>query len=599
GALLEPGLHRLGLAVPGNPTFEAITARHGERNHPISAGLMPRYRYLYSFLGLGVTGSYGNEKNGGFLFMGSRSQTLDLGHDQGGELAFRVQNSTNGPGSVKIGFGQDLRHAEMSADLEPHERRDLRIPVPAGQRYATLASSGPDAGLFLWGAPRFRSFLTGGPPVVIITLDTTRRDALSPYAPEVTWTPRLQALADRSTVFDHAHATSPWTLPSHGSLFTGLYPSRHGAGVATHRLEPGIPSLAELLADAGYTNGGVAGGPFTRFTHGLARGFDVYHSPEGYETYADELTDFGLQFLDGFGDGPFLLFLNYFDPHFPYRAPDAYRERFDLDRRIEALPDGPWRRALGTGDAGAFQTIIDRDAPPDEETLALALDTYRAEVAYTDAQVGRLLDALDAAGRFDEALIIVTSDHGESLGEGGNFSHSIRLDPELIEIPLIVKWPGQTEPSRVTELASLVDIFATVLEVAGVEDPGFVDAAGGPGRRDGLTLAQDGGELHRRGWLLMEEHDAPHHTLFESTKIADHLYGVQEAGRRQVLWEGGETCAEGVPGAWRSTGCDAEVLARSRALAARLQREARRSDLAPQALSEEERARLKALGYIR
>jgi len=313
------------------------------------------------------------------------------------------------------------------------------------------------------------------PDVLLVTLDTTRVDHLSAYGYERDTTPSLSRLAADGVTYTRAYSVASWTLPSHASLFTGKYPSSHGAGhdpegalvlsagfegVSDEEREKyrifrarGVgrdeQTLAELLRSAGYRSAGVVGGPWLKRVFGLSRGFEQWDEDDitgAGGRRANEVSDRATAWLDALpADAPFLLFLNYFDAHMPYQPP-RWLLRGYLDDPLAAR--------------GA-----DRDA-----TLRRA--SYDAEILYADMNFGRVIDRLKSLGRYDETLIVVTADHGELLGEHSLYGHPARLYEELTRIPLIVKFPTRRDSgARNDAPIQLVDLFALILDQAGVETP--------------------------------------------------------------------------------------------------------------------------------
>ncbi len=291
------------------------------------------------------------------------------------------------------------------------------------------------------------------PHVVLITLDTTRRDRLGLYGYSRNTSPNLDALAERSLVFDRAVAASSWTLPSHASIFTGKFPSSHGADYdpegrlrlteaiagpeewkeyRASGLSPDEATLAHRLRERGYQTAAVVGGPWMKRVFGLDRGFDAYDD-EGIGDVngilASEVTTAALEILRGRDGRPLFLFLNYFDPHGPYEAPAPFGGSF-----------GP--------------------EPSDR---------YDEEILYMDHHVGRLLDAMKASAIFDDSLIVVTADHGELLGEHGAMGHGATLFEEEIHIPFLMKYPrDEVTPGRRQEPVHHVDVLPLVLERLGI-----------------------------------------------------------------------------------------------------------------------------------
>jgi arylsulfatase A-like enzyme len=289
--------------------------------------------------------------------------------------------------------------------------------------------------------------------VIVITLDTTRADRLPPYNASIPL-PAIDRLAREGVVFDRAVASVPLTLPSHSSLFTGRTPPVHEARVNASVLGPGHPVLAERMHQAGYRTAAFVGSIVLNKQRGLERGFDVYDdvaSPIGTRRLrrpASEVIDAALAWLNGSDASPFFMWVHLFDAHAPYVMPDAYN----------ASPDG---------------------------------DPYTGAIALMDAQIGRLIQALDDRKQLDRTAVIVTADHGESLGDHGERGHGIFLYDSAVRVPLIVKWPG-IRPRRVSHLAQLVDVTPTVLDLEGLEAPpmdGVSLAAVMRGRSTGERLA--------------------------------------------------------------------------------------------------------------
>lgn len=595
---LDPGAHFLNVRRSGADrraaddflVFRHIGYRFRGQPHVFDTRHFHRYRYVSNLLAFGVTGSFDPEVLGGFASAGPRSLAIDLGTDRGGLFQVRVLNSGAGRAVFRARAGE----ASRVARLRPHQRRHLSLEVPRRVRFLDLAVEGDPNGYFLWGAPHFQpAGAEALPPVVLVTLDTTRRDALGVYGGGTSITPHLDALAAGATVFDRAHTTAPWTIPAHASIFTGLYPSKHGAGLSSDHLEIGHTTLAEILRSRGYLTAGFAGGLLASSKFGLGQGFASYRDVQSFETPAGELTSAALAFLEQSVAAaepapPFFLFVNYFDPHFPYQAP----KRFRGTAGVRSNGHGEVWAGVFEGDAEAWEKVVDGAAPADGETLAALTAAYRAEVAFMDEQVGELLAKLRERDLYDRTLIVVAADHGELLGENGRFSHNGRLDPELVEIPLIVKWPGQRTGSRDGRLVSLVDLFPTVLEVAG----GRAEALS----VDGLALGRDGGGSGGRAFVVAEEHDTDFHRLPPGMRIADHLYAVLGLEERLVTWSGGEDCLLREADGWRRRSCSggylAEIAEKTRR---RLEESARRPSVDRIGLSREEHERLRALGYSR
>ncbi|MCK6444869.1 MAG: sulfatase [Planctomycetes bacterium] len=283
------------------------------------------------------------------------------------------------------------------------------------------------------------------PNVVLVTLDTTRADRLSCYGHRRKTSPRLDGLAAESLRFTRAYAVTSWTLPSHASIFTGKFPSSHGAqydengalklsqalagarkqsmdGYRVRTLSPEERTLAGLLSANGWKTCGVAGGPWTKKLFGLDLGFDVYDDENLTSINGrpgDDVTRAGLEFVRAHRDQPFFVFLNYFDAHEPNRPSDA---------DVQAV--------LAPG-----ESIAELDPA---ERLRVQ---YEAEIFAADRALGVFLDGLRELGLYDDTWIVVVGDHGQLLGEsflGGEplGGHGYTLSQGELLVPLVIKAPG-------------------------------------------------------------------------------------------------------------------------------------------------------------
>ncbi len=263
------------------------------------------------------------------------------------------------------------------------------------------------------------------PSILLVTLDTTRADAIGPEATGVR-TPSFNAVAARGRVFRQAYATVPETLPSHASLMTGLYPAGHGLHENARRLPDATPVLAEQLRGAGYRTAAVVASFVLAKRFGLARGFDLYDDnlPEGrQERVAREVTEAALAALDGSAGAPLFLWVHYWDPHHPYTPPEPFKS---------AYPNSP----------------------------------YLGEVAYMDAELGRLVEAFERRATGPTAIILV-GDHGEGLGDHGESQHGNLLYQSTMHVPLVLAGPGVTAVSSESPV-SIRRVYHTVLDWAGL-----------------------------------------------------------------------------------------------------------------------------------
>ena len=280
---------------------------------------------------------------------------------------------------------------------------------------------------------------------------------------------------------------------------------------------------------------------------GIAQGFSVYHDPPGWEVAAEVITDAALSFIDESPSVPQFVFVNYFDPHEPYAAPEKYRKLAGADEAAGVIQNLPVWGPLARAEKGAWNAVRQGKAPYSAPGIEFLTRSYLAEIASMDAQIGRLFDRLRRHGIYDRAMIVAVSDHGEFLGENGLYSHSYRLDPELTRVPLLIKWPGQTESVAVGDLVSHVDLFETVLAAAGLE----------AASSDGHSLDRTAAPLGNREMVFMEEHACSIHPLLGPFKIADHLFGLQWRKRREVLAGRDLECRVLEAGTWQPVPCGA------------------------------------------
>ncbi len=541
---------------------------------------------IRAFLEDGVVGE-SKEKFGGLLVSGPLDLRVLLTPSASAEISFMVSSFL--VSETRFVVEVDGVEHEVHAGNEAVE---IRVAMDEGDHEISLRADGPEEGLYLWGAPNFRLDQPNGRgPVILVTLDTTRKDALSIYGGTDLATPNIARLAETSTVFHRAWSTSPWTLPSHASIFTGLYPTRHGAGVSRTRLDTPYATLAELAHETGFRTAGFSGGALSASRWGLARGFDLYRDPDQFETKGDRLTDYVEEWIDHHGKDQFFLFVNFFDPHGMYRAPDEFEAKFGVSELRAAIAGVPVWNRVSEGDSASWRAVVNGEVEPTAGAIEYVEAAYLSEVAFMDHQIGRLISILRAHGLYDRSTIILVADHGEFLGEGGFFSHACRLDPELTEIPLLIKWPGQTTPVHDERLVSQVDLFGAILDALGVT----------ASTRDGLPLqTSDPTIFDRRTRVYMEEHENRIHPLSKIMTISPHIFGLQQEERRQLVWDGGSLCYDRSAEGWRETDCEVDWQQRIEELAAvaalPVETDLSTGDVG---LTDEMREDLVALGYIR
>ena len=292
------------------------------------------------------------------------------------------------------------------------------------------------------------------PSVVLISLDTVRADNLSVQGGPAGATPNLDRFASGADRYEVACSSAPWTMPSHASMFTGLFPFEHGAhtflpgdghrGDNVFALHPRFQTLAEALAGEGYaTHGVVSNTIYLRPGLGLDAGFQSW---DVRRESGAAVTARALSWLDARagGDRPAFLFVNYMDAHRPYAT---------------AAPGGDGHAAL---DALIDRVMVEGEPAGDMGTAVRAL--HQDAVTLLDAEVGKLLDGLEERGLLEDALVIITSDHGEAFGAHGVVEHSKDVYEDLVRVPLLVKSPGQREGRVIDTRASSVDVPGLVAQ---------------------------------------------------------------------------------------------------------------------------------------
>lgn len=310
--------------------------------------------------------------------------------------------------------------------------------------------------------------------VVLVTIDTLRADYVGAYGSPSASTPTLDEMARRGIRFETAIAPTPLTLPSHTSLMTGLDPPGHGVhSNAKFRLDDDIPTLAERFGSNGFATAAFIGALVLDRRYGLDRGFDFYDDHMGYATgagsgggfaerSADRVVDAALAWLETAPEH-FFLWIHLYDPHANYEPPSEFRP--------------PPQRRPGPAAVG-FLPALAASLPP----------SYAGEIAFSDAQLGRLLDVVYERWDPEATLVVATSDHGESLGEHGEITHSLTLYDATQRVPLLMQGPGIPPGAVVSAPVRLVDVAPTLLALCGLRPlPGTAGRDLGPwirGERD-------------------------------------------------------------------------------------------------------------------
>ena len=401
------------------------------------------------------------------------------------------------------------------------------------------------AGAFAWTPLRERWANRDLPPaaaqapnILLLVLDTVRAKRLSLYGYSRPTSPALERWARTSTVFEQPITTSSWTLPSHAGMFTGRYPHELNAGFRT-ALNDRWPTLAEVLARQGYLTAGFsANKEYVSYQTGVTRGFarfeDFRVSPGqilvssslgrylAWKPWFQRLTgyfniygrkdaarvsgDFLGWLNRGTGGRPFFAFINYYDAHDPYFAPPPFDRRFTSD----TLP---------------YQ-------PPGWLMLKRAsreLEAHEGTLAYLDLEIDRLLSELESRGLLDHTLLIITSDHGEQFGEHDLMSHGNSLYRPLLDVPLILRFPGKVPQNlRIRTPVTLRDLPRTVLDLAGVKETDI------PGSSWASLWVPDGGGTP--GSPLLSALTWPNGEIAYSLRVGDFEY-IDWFQRKEELYD--------------------------------------------------------------
>ena len=362
----------------------------------------------------------------------------------------------------------------------------LAIPVwhAASRSVDDLFPGRPDLG------PPTAEAAANAPNLLLVVLDTVRADHLAPYGHERVTTPALDAwVAEHATRYERARSTSSWTLASHASLFTGLYPAQHGATAPRHDEDAGVrdgiamrpamplrgdvPTLAEKIRNAGYrTAAVVANNAYLTHPFGLHRGFEHYDDRNGswvrrylalvqlagwnpragHKVYREggDISDAALAWLERRGAEPFFLMLNYMDAHDPYIPPPPFDREFSDEQPLDPLDPA----------VDLWPLLYDRG------------------LCYLDEQLARVLDHLERNDRMDDTVVIVTADHGEAFGEHDFWVHAWVLYEEVLHVPLYVKPAGGRAREVEQSPISGVEIPALALALLGLADEPPPEATG-------------------------------------------------------------------------------------------------------------------------
>ena len=337
--------------------------------------------------------------------------------------------------------------------------------------------------------------LEGKPNIIWIVMDTVREDGLSCYGYDRNTSPYIDRIASEGILYENAFSTAPWTLPSHASMFTGMFPSQFGTDAEFWHLESDFETIAEALRSYGYLTLLYSNNGQLSPAQNMAQGFDTYEitntgkeaelismvdqlklrryyiqlfriEDKGVEVVIDDGAYKTNKVVKGWiadadrAEEPFFLFINYMEAHYPYHPPLEYALRF--------RPGNSTKSALLVSQDPI--SYITGRVKQSEEDFAILRGLYDAEISYLDFRMGELFDYLRELDIMNDTVLIITSDHGEYFGEHQLMGHVFGVYDTLIHVPLIIRYPPLFEAGmRVDEQVQLTDIFPTILDIVGID----------------------------------------------------------------------------------------------------------------------------------
>ncbi len=309
----------------------------------------------------------------------------------------------------------------------------------------------------------YKTFLVKERPnIILISIDTLRQDHIGVYGYKRDTTPFIDEVASEGIVFKNSFSAAPWTLPSHMSMFTGLPPSVHNVDMDNRILDNTKVTFTEVLERSGYETGGFFSAIYLQSFYGFSRGFSVYSNE--IQKKADEITDKVLEWIKKKKRKKFFLFIHYFDVHWPYRPPLKFAEKFGVDVSK--------KRWFKYGKLMFLRKFSNPSVKMSQKIKNGVIDLYDAGINYVDSNIGRLTAFLKKEGLYDNSVIIITSDHGEEFKEHGSFGHYHQLHSELINVPMIIRYPSKIKGRSMSDITvSSVDIASTIMEIALIKIP--------------------------------------------------------------------------------------------------------------------------------
>lgn len=435
-------------------SYPVDTARLvGGRDSSLGLETLVRVRHAFE---------YGTKES--LTFEAGTTLLLPLDDFPGATLSATLTQDSDAPGA-RIGFARD------DAALEWHAAGPgplpLHLELPAGPGQLRVVVEGAPGTLVRLDEPRLDFSdtlpeLAERPNILFILLDTLRADRMATFGGSGDLTPRLDELAGESLAFDQCWSTSCWTLPAISSMMTGVFAEVHGGIAPNTRINPALDTLAETFQQAGYYTEAVTEGGLFRSGFGLDQGFVRFFEQS---KNIDQGVGLAQKFFEKRSSpAPWFFTLHSYQVHEPYTP-----SRKLMKQLTAGLDDDIKKRISRPSD---FIDLFESHEMTPELTQKVAgimEQLYDAEVRTADAAIGRFLDGLKAAGQLDNAIVVFTADHGEEFGEHGLLGHSDTLYPELVHVPLLLRFPdGYRAGELVPQPVSQINLLPTILDAAGL-----------------------------------------------------------------------------------------------------------------------------------
>lgn len=477
-------------------------------------------------------------KHGGGVYVRTESEMPDAAEAW---ADFRVGVRREGDSADEIAWEARLAGSEAGAF---HSAR-VDLSAWAGEFVEIALLTGDDGQLPEQGLLPFLSEPTlehaqpQRPNVLLIVADTLRADVLTCYGNPRPITPNIDWLAENGVRYDDVMSAATWTLPSHVSLLSSLYPTEHGVQ-SKERVPAALNNLPKVLRRAGYSTHALTEGVFLTPRYGLDQGFDDFQ----VGTWRARKTFGKAKELIDERDGPWFLYLHTYQPHAPYISERYWREKW------VSPYDGPLSVPIRNGDWTRLEGV------PSDEDMRFIREMYEAEVAYVDDEIGKLLRHLMASGQTDNLLIALTSDHGESFDEHGIWGHGTSAYQEQLRVPWILHHPRLFNGGLVVQdPVHLIDVAPTLLSAIGVGVPGdwsglALDPFPGPDAADRLMFTGFLTQPWRRPATVLRQ-GRYKHILFPAAQknraddtTARMTFDLEkDPGEEQDIWQDGSGAA--------------------------------------------------------